>query len=206
MVSGFTQLLAERYRDALDERGREYVDFAQQGAARLRQLIAGLLAYSRVRTRGKPLAPVDAGPCLDGALRRLAAAARDRDSGAVVEHDVHARVLADDEQLGLVFEHLVANAIEFRRDEPPRISITARRDGPRWLFAVRDNGIGIPPEHAARVFEIFERLHPREAHPGAGVGLAVCRRIIERHEGTLSLQSDGRTGSTFSFTLRAAQP
>jgi light-regulated signal transduction histidine kinase (bacteriophytochrome) len=202
MVSSFTQLLAERYGSALDERARQYIDFAQDGAKRMRRLIADLLAFSRVHTEGRPLRPVDASVCFARALAGLDE--RVRESGAVIDGRIEARVLADDAQLELVFRHLLDNALAFRRDDPPRVHVEARREGSRFVLSVRDEGTGIAPELIDRVFGLFQRGHRRPDHAGTGIGLAVCRRVVERHGGTIRLESDGHAGTTVHVSLRAA--
>jgi light-regulated signal transduction histidine kinase (bacteriophytochrome) len=163
-------------------------------------LIADLLAYSRVHTQGKRLRPVDASTSFERAVAGLDDLVRE--TGASIDGPIEARVLADDAQLELLFRHLFANALAFRRGDPPHVRVSARREGSRFVFAVCDDGIGIAPEHADRVFGLFERLHRRPDH--TGTGLALCRRIVERHGGTIRLESDGSTGTTVFFSLRAA--
>ena len=203
MVSSYTELLAERYGDQLDEKGARYIEHAQDGAKRMRGLIDDLLAYSRVRTRGGELVPTLAEPSLRRAMQNLSIACRE--SNAIIDaylDDVC--VLADQTQLSQVFQNLLSNSIKFRRDEQPRITVRAHREGRSFVFSVRDDGIGIAPEHSERIFQMFERLHTRTAYAGTGIGLALCKRIIDRHGGRIWVESDGSTGSTFLFTLSAS--
>jgi PAS domain S-box-containing protein len=203
MVSSYTQLLARRYRGRLDEDADDFVGFAVDGANRMQRLINDLLAYSRVGTRGRPFGPTDSHAALGQALRNLAAAIDE--AGGLVTNDDLPLVLADETQLVLVFQNLVGNAVKFRRpDEPPRVHVSARRDGRMWAFRVRDNGIGIAPEFHARLFTIFQRLHTRDEYPGTGIGLAICKRIVERHGGQIGVESTAGAGSTFVFTIPEA--
>lgn len=199
MVSSYTSLLADRYRDALDDEARQFIDFAQEGAERMRQLISDLLAYSRVRTRGRELAPIDVEACFGVAVRNVRAAIEE--SGAVLTGVPKGTVLGDHSQLVAVFQNLLSNAIKFSRGTPS-IAISSRTEGGRWTCAIRDEGIGVPPQHAERVFQMFDRLHTREEYAGTGIGLAICKRVVERHGGTIWVESDGEHGSTFVFTLR----
>jgi len=203
MISSYTELLADRYADALGDDAKRYIAYAQDGAERMRGLIDDLLAYSRVRTRGRALVATDASGALALALRNLRVAIRE--SSAEIEADLDGvAVLADETQLAQVFQNLIANSIKFRRDAPPRIEIGAHRDGGVVTFAVQDNGIGVDPQYAERIFQMFERLHTREEYEGSGIGLALCHRILDRHGGTIWIESDGREGAQFFFTLRAA--
>jgi PAS domain S-box-containing protein len=200
MVSSFTQLLASRYQDRLDQQAKEFIAFAVDGATRMQRLIQDLLAYSRVTTRGGNLTPTDAQAALHGALSNLQTAIHE--AGAVVTHDALPMVLADATQLKQVFQNLVGNAIKFHGDAPPRVRVSATLDGDDWVFAVADNGIGIDPKYFDRVFVIFQRLHPRERYPGTGIGLALCQRIVQRHGGRLWVESTPGQGATFYFTLK----
>lgn len=202
MVSSFTQLLAQRYRDKLDQEAAEFIGFAVDGANRMQRLINDLLMYSRVGTRGKPFEPTDSHAALGHALANLGPAIEE--SQAIVTNDDLPFVLGDDVQLVQLFQNLVGNAIKFRRpEEPPRIHVSARRDGAWWTFSVRDNGIGIGAEFFARLFAVFQRLHGRDEYPGTGIGLAICKRIVERHGGRIWVESEPGKGSTFRFTLAA---
>ncbi|MGB7749690.1 MAG: PAS domain S-box protein [Verrucomicrobiia bacterium] len=199
MVSSYTQLLAKRYEGRFDDKAKKYVRYAVDGAIRMQTLINDLLAYSRVGSRGRPPEPTDSHSVLGEAVRNLAALIEE--NRAVITNDDLPMVRADASQLALVFQNLVANAIKFRRQDLPRIHVSAQDQGREWVFAVQDNGIGIEPRHAERVFVLFQRLHTREEYPGTGIGLAVCKRIVERHGGKIWLASEPGNGSTFFFTI-----
>ena len=201
-VTSYVQLLARRYRDKLDADAGEFIEFAVQGAMRMQRLIEDLLAFSRVGTRAAALVPTDANAALDAALENLKAAAGE--AGATLTRGPLPTVLADPVQLGQLFTNLVGNAVKFRGTEPPRVQIGAERDATQWVFRVRDNGIGIDPQYFERIFVIFQRLHGRNEYPGTGIGLAVCRKIVERHGGRIWVESEEGGGATFSFTLSAA--
>jgi signal transduction histidine kinase len=202
MVANYTQLLGKRYKGKLDQDADDFIDYAVEGATRMQRLIEDLLAFSRVETRGKDLAPASCEDVLDRSMANLATLVQE--TGAVVTHDGLPTVQGDEGQLGQVFQNLIANGIRFRGDEPPRVHVSAARAGDEWTISVRDNGIGIEPQYAERIFVIFQRLHTRAEYPGTGIGLAVCKRIVERHGGRIWVESDGSHGSTFLFTLRAA--
>ncbi|WP_423600635.1 sensor histidine kinase [Roseateles sp. MS654] len=202
MVANYTELLAQRYAGQLDERADKYIHYASDGARRMQRLVADLLAYSRVGSQGKALVPVDAGEVLDAVthgLQRLL-----RESGGSVEAGPLPRVMADEGQLHQLLQNLVSNAIKFRSAAPPQVRIEARRDGLRWRFSVSDNGIGIDMQYAQRVFQMFQRLHEQGRYEGSGIGLAIAKRIVERHGGTIWIDSAPGRGSTVSFTLAAA--
>jgi len=203
MVASYTQLLAQRYGDRLDQDAHEFIGFAVDGAARMRRLINDLLEYSRVTTQGDNLAPVDAQAALGQALTNLRAAIQD--TGGVVTAEPLPWVLADATQLAQVFQNLVGNALKFRGEAPPLVHITVTPREGAWLFAVADNGIGIDPQYFDRIFIIFQRLHPSHRYPGTGIGLALCQRIVERHGGRLWVESAPGQGSTFYFTLKRAE-
>jgi signal transduction histidine kinase/PAS domain-containing protein len=203
MVASYTQLLAQRYGDRLDQDAHEFIGFAVDGATRMRRLINDLLEYSRVTTHGDNLAPVDAQAVLKEALTNLRAAIQD--TGGVVTAEPLPWVLADATQLAQVFQNLIGNALKFRGEAPPRVHITVTPREGAWLFAVADNGIGIDPQYFDRIFIIFQRLHPSQRYPGTGIGLALCQRIVERHGGRLWVESAPGHGSTFYFTLRRAE-
>src|SRR5262249_22728500 len=178
-VSGFCRLLRDRYRGRLDASADDFIDFAVDGAARMEQLINDLLAYARVGTRGRAFRPPDSGAVFDRAAANLGKAVEE--AGAEVARGPLPVVVADESQLTQLAQNLLANAIKFHGPQPPRIRVTAERDGGGWRFAVRDNGIGIPPAGVGRIFGVFERLHAPSEYPGTGVGLAICKRIVERH-------------------------
>ncbi len=183
MISSYTQLLAQRYRGKLDNDADEFIGYAVDGVTQMQRLINDLLAYSRVGTRGKLPEPVPADAALDRALENLQFAIQE--NKAEITRDPLPTVLVDDVQLAQVFQNLIANAIKFHREEPPRIRIAAEDRGQEWLFSVRDNGIGIDPQYLERVFVIFQRLNPRGKYPGTGIGLAICRKIVLRHGGKI---------------------
>ena len=199
MVSSYTQLLARRYQGQLDADADEFIAYAVDGANRMQRLINDLLAYSRLGTRAKGFAPADCTAVLDQALANLKAAIEE--SGAVVTHDPLPTVTADNSQLVQLFQNLIGNAIKFRVEEPPRIHVSAEQKGNEWVFSVRDNGIGIDPQYAERIFVIFQRLHTREEYPGTGIGLAICKKIVERRGGRIWVESQPGRGSTFYFTI-----
>lgn len=201
-VASYLQLLERRYRDHLDDDAREFIDFAVAGARRMEQLIKDLLAFSRVGTQGGDMVPVDTTDILRECLHSLRAAIEE--SSATVADENLPRVIADRSQLQQLFTNLIGNALKFRGDAPPRVEITAERDGRFWRISIADNGIGIDPEYFERIFVIFQRLHSREAYPGTGVGLAICRKIVDRHGGRIWLESAPGQGATFRFTLPAA--
>lgn len=199
MVSSYLQLLERRYQGRLDSEADEFIAYAVDGATRMRDMINDLLDYSRVDTRGKHFEPTDCEAVLDRTLENLKMVVEE--SGAVVSHDPLPTVMADNVQLIQLFQNLIGNAIKFCGKEPPRIHILAEQKGKEWVFSVRDNGIGIDPEYAERIFQIFQRLHSRKEYPGTGIGLAICRRIVERHGGHIWVKSQPGTGSTFYFTI-----
>ncbi len=203
MVASFTQLLARRYSEQLDDDARDFIQFAVDGATRMQTLISDLLNYSRVGTQGKPLVPTDSEQVLQPVLENLKYSLEE--SGAEISHEPMPWVMADATQLGQLFQNLVSNAIKFRSEIPPRIQISAEKDGRDWKISVRDNGIGIAPEHADRVFIIFQRLHTKTEYPGTGIGLAISKKIIERHGGRIWIEPSPGGGTTFCFTLTAAE-
>ena len=198
-VASFTQLLQRRYGDQLDERADQYIEFAVDGAKRMQQLINDLLAFSRVGRLGAELEPVDMNAAARDALSNLQAAIEE--SGAEVEVGELPTVRGEPTLLSAVLQNLIGNAIKFRGDEPPRVRVWAEPADDMWRFTVADNGIGIDPEYADRIFVIFQRLHPKEAYGGTGIGLAMCRKIVEFHGGRIELDTSVREGTTFRFTL-----
>ncbi|HUW50649.1 MAG TPA: ATP-binding protein [Sulfuricella sp.] len=201
MVASYTQLLARRYQGKLDQDADEFIAFAVDGANRMQRLINDLLTFSRVGTRGQPFAPTDCNAVLRDVLDNLQLSIEE--SGASVISDPLPTLMADASQLTQLFQNLIANAIKFHSGQAPQIHIGARRQDMEWIFSVRDNGIGIAPEFFERIFVIFQRLHSRAQYPGTGIGLAVCKRIVERHGGRIWVESELGQGSTFSFTLPA---
>ncbi|HLF76343.1 MAG TPA: ATP-binding protein [Dehalococcoidia bacterium] len=203
MVSNYTQLLARRYQGRLDKDADDYIDFAVAGAKRMQALINDLLQFSRVGSHGAELAPVEMEGVLDKALRNLHVAIEE--SGAEVVRSPLPVVLGDEGQLIQLLQNLIGNAIKFRGDKPPRIGISAVKEHGGWRVIVADEGIGIAPEHQERIFVIFQRLHSRAQYEGTGIGLAVCKRIVERHGGRITVESEPGRGARFSFNLAAAE-
>lgn len=202
-VSGCVGLLKGHYEGKLDERAGEYMTHIVDGAARMETLIDGLLAYSRVGTQGGALQPVECAKALGTAVQNLAASIEE--SGAVVTHDTLPVVNGDLPQLVSLFQNLIGNALKFRREAPPRIHVSAERNGTHWHFSVRDNGIGIAPQYFERIFGVFQRLHTRREYPGTGIGLALCKKIVERHGGRIWVESVPGEGAAFYFSLLDAQ-
>jgi PAS domain S-box-containing protein len=203
MVGSYTQLLARRYRGKLDDDADEFIGYVVEGVARMQALINDLLAYSRVRTRESDMGTVEVGRVIDRLLIDLGPSIEEAD--AEITSDPLPSVQGDAGQLGQLFQNLVANAIKFRRDaSPPRVHIGAVRQEEEWHFSVADNGIGIAPEFRDRIFVIFQRLHSRDEYPGTGIGLAICKKIVERHGGRIWVESEPGEGTTFHFTLPAA--
>ena len=204
MVSSYLQLLVQRYGDALDGEAHEYIDFAVDGAKRMDSLIRDLLQYSRVETHGKDFSDTDSEEVLEDALDNLQAALTE--AGGVVTFKDLPRVTADPSQLLQLFQNLVGNALKYRaEDRLPEISVKAESSDGMVTYTVRDNGIGIDPQYFERIFVIFQRLHGREEYGGTGIGLSVCKRIVERHGGAIWVESEPGAGSTFYFSLPAAE-
>jgi signal transduction histidine kinase len=199
MVATYTQLLAERYRGKLDADADKYIHYAVDGALRMQKLVQDLLAFSRVGREGITLRSTDCNAALQASLKNLEAAIQE--SGAVVHPAQLPVVTADSSQLIQVFQNLIGNAIKFRGAEPPLIRISAQAKRKEWVFSVADNGIGIAAEHVESVFVIFRRLHARAEYPGNGIGLSICKKIIEQHGGRIWVESEPGHGSTFKFTL-----
>jgi PAS domain S-box-containing protein len=202
MVANYTELLAQRYQGRLDERADKYIHYASDGARRMQRLVADLLTYSRVGSQGKPMSLVDSGKVLSAvtqSLQRLI-----RETGATITHGELPAVLADEVQLHQLLQNLLSNAIKFRSDKPPRIAVDATPQGVRWQFSVADNGIGLDMQYTERIFQMFQRLHELGKYEGSGIGLAIAKRIVERHGGTIRVESAQGIGTTFFFTLHAA--
>ncbi len=200
MVASYTQLLARRYQGKLDADADEFIHYAVDGAERMQQLINDLLTFSRIGTQGSQHKPVDIQLILNRALFNLKSTLED--SQAQVTHGPLSEVPGDTTQLVQLFQNLIGNAVKFRSKEPPRIHIEAQEKEHEWLFSVQDNGIGIAPEYAQQVFSIFQRLHSRQEYPGTGIGLALCKKIVERHHGKIWVEpAPNGSGSLFQFTL-----
>ena len=201
-VASYVQLLSRRYRDKLDADAVDFIDFAVGGVRRMQHLIEDLLAFSRVGTRGAALVPTEMSAVLQSVLDSLHAAIDE--SRAAVTFDPLPAVLADASQLAQLLTNLLGNALKFRGADPPRVHVSAERAGRMWTIAVQDNGIGIAPEYFDRIFVIFQRLHSRDEYEGTGVGLAICKKIVERHGGRIWVESTPDQGARFVFTLPGA--
>lgn len=199
MISSFMQLMERRYKGRLDDDADQYIGYAVDGARRLQLLIQDLLAFSRVGSHGAPLEPTNCEEVLGRVLGNLQVAATE--SGAQITSDPMPVVLGDASQLVQLFQNLLANGLKFRGKEAPRIHVGARREGDEWTFTVSDNGIGIEKQFFEKIFTIFQRLHGREEYAGTGIGLAVCKKIVERHRGRIWLESELGKGTQFHFTL-----
>ncbi len=204
MVTAYTQLLGERYRGKLDENADKFIGYATEGAQRMQVLIQDLLAFSRVGRNGYTHGNVDCNAVMADVLKTLAPAIQE--SGAVVSHGELPAVWADRTQVTQIFQNLIGNAIKFRGKEPPVISVQAEKGDEQWQFSVSDNGIGIAAEYMETIFVVFQRLHARNEYPGNGIGLAICKKIVERNGGRIWVESQAGSGSgcTFKFTLPCA--
>lgn len=202
MVASYTQLLAERYVGKLDPKADKYIRYAMEGARRMQTLVRDLLTYSRISTEPLQLHRVDSKPVLGTVLERLSAVIEDTKADIVVG-DLPA-VTSDETELGQVFQNLIANALKFRSDQPVHVTIAARRADDAWVFSVADNGLGIDPRNHDRVFQMFQRLHERGKYEGSGIGLAIVKKIVERHGGRIWVESAIGQGATFYFTMPPA--
>jgi signal transduction histidine kinase len=205
MVSSYTQLLARRYKGQLDSDADEFIAFAVDGAQRMQLLINDLLGYSRVSRKGQPFKAIDCETVLKRTLAMLRQAISE--NNATITHDPLPTIIADGRQLLQLFQNLISNALKYRSQKPLKIHIGFKSlaDGAGGLFWVEDNGIGIEPQYAPRIFIIFQRLHSRAEYPGTGIGLAICKKIVERHGGRLWVESDLGKGATFYFTISNTQ-
>jgi len=199
MVAAYTQLLSERYRGKLDGDADKFIGYASEGALRMQVLIQDLLAFSRVGRKEGALTNLDCKEVLQEVRQTLAAAMQE--SGAVIIPSNLPSVWADRTQMAQLFQNLIGNAIKFRGKEAPVISVQAEKENDHWLFRVADNGIGIAPEYAENIFVVFQRLHARTEYPGNGIGLAICKKIVERYGGRIWVESQPGSGSTFKFTI-----
>lgn len=199
MVSCFAELLEMRFKDALAGDGADFIGHIVRGVERMQRLIDDLLAYSRVGTHGKPFEETDLERLLGGVLGNLHKAIQE--SGAIVTHDPLPTVWADWTQMGQLLQNLISNAIKFRRGPGPRIHVGVICDGDAYRFRVTDDGIGIDPSYFDRIFVIFQRLHAQGEYPGTGIGLAICKRIVDRHGGRIWVESESGRGTSFHFSL-----
>ena len=198
-VAGFVKLLEKRYKGRLDKNADEFIAYTLDGVKRMQVLIKDLLAYSQVDTKERIFTPTNCSVALDQAIHNLHSTIEE--SGVEVTYDLLPTVMADASQMSRLFQNLIGNAIKFHDEKPLRVHISAERKGDEWVFSVRDNGIGIDPKQTERIFVIFQRLHTREEYPGTGIGLAICKRIVERHGGRIWVESELGEGSIFYFTI-----
>ncbi len=198
-VNSFCQLLSDEYADQLDDDAKSYIRYAVDGASRMRNLVADLLDYSRVETQGKPLAPTDAGDACSEAIDILQAAIEDSDAKINVQQ--LPTIQADRAQLIRLFQNLIGNAIKYSGDSPPEIHISTQEQDHDWVLSIRDNGIGMEPQYYERIFVMFQRLHARDEYTGTGIGLAICKRIVDRLQGRIWVESEPGTGSTFFLSI-----
>jgi PAS domain S-box-containing protein len=208
MVASYTQLLSDRYKGKLDSAADEFISFAVDGANRMQRSIQDLLAYSRVGTGEKNVGDISSEEAFEQAIANLRGAIEE--SGALLTHDPLPAVLADEGQLVQLFQNLVGNAIKYRNPGVPQIHVSSAKDGgkndeARWIFSVRDNGLGIESKYFKKIFGMFQRLHKREEYSGTGIGLAICKKIVERHGGSISVESQLGQGSTFRFALAGSK-
>ncbi|MDD1675640.1 MAG: ATP-binding protein, partial [Methanomicrobiales archaeon] len=203
-ITNFSQLLARRYKGKLNPDADEYIEYIVDGGKRMQALVSDLLDYSRVNRKDSAFLSIDTNDLVDDIIQNLYT--RLQENTAVIVTEPLPPVRADPGQLGLVFQNLIENAIKFRREERPRVHISAVREKGMWRFTVADNGIGIDPAYNERIFEIFQRLHTSDKYPGTGLGLAIVKRIIERYGGKVWVESVIGKGSTFYFTLPADDP
>ncbi|MEO8613440.1 MAG: ATP-binding protein [Chloroflexota bacterium] len=199
-ISGYLQLLQKRHGEHLDEQGNRYIQQSVEGTLRMQNLISDLLQYSRIQTRAESFVSISCSEVIQETIHNLHAQLKE--TGATVTYDDPLpTIMADSDQMGRVFQNLISNAIKFHGDAPPHVHISAENCADHWQFAVKDNGIGIEPEYFDRIFIIFQRLHTRREYEGTGIGLAICKRIVERHGGRMWVESEPNIGSTFYFTI-----
>jgi len=198
-VEGFVNLFSRRYKGKLDTKADEFIEFIIDGVKRMQMLIKDLLEYSQIGAKEIHWKPMESELAVTQALANLKTAIEE--SSAIVTYENLPRIMGDSSQISSLFQNLIGNAIKYRKEEPPKIHITAERKGDEWLFSVNDNGIGIDPNNSDRIFVVFQRLHTREEYEGTGIGLAICKRIVERHKGNIWIASEPGKGSTFYFTI-----
>ncbi len=199
VVAGFVKLLAKRYKGRMDSDADDFIEYAVDGVKRMQLMIKDLLEYSQVGTKGKEFRTTDIMIVIEQAVSNLKAAIEE--SGALITYNAMPTVVADAPQLIRLFQNLIGNAVKFRGKEALRIHVSAERKEDEWLFSIRDNGIGIAPDQLEKIFVVFRRLHTKEEYPGTGIGLAVCKKIVERHGGKIRVESEPGKGSTFYFTM-----
>ena len=199
MVASYIQLLQRRYEGKLGKEADEFINYAVDGVVRMKSLINDLLIYSRVNTQELPLEQTDLNEVVEKVINNLRASIEE--SKASVKYAQLPVVMANPLHMNQLFQNLVSNAIKFHGEQPPEVQISAKRDGNEWLFSVKDNGIGIDKEFADRVFIIFQRLHNYKEYPGTGIGLAICKKIVEKLGGHIWVESEAGKGSTFHFTI-----
>ena len=204
MVASYVQLLEERYKGQLDSNAHEFIAYAVDGATRMKRMITDLLTYSRAGKNGKETVEVACEAALGQACADLRASITE--AAAEISHSPLPTVLGDADQLTHLFQNLIGNAIKFRSQAPPRVHVSAELNGQEWVFSVCDNGIGVDPQFADRIFLVFQRLHAREDYPGTGIGLAIARKIVERQGGRIWVESEPEKGATFHFTVPAHAP
>jgi light-regulated signal transduction histidine kinase (bacteriophytochrome) len=198
-ITGMVQLLQKRYQGNLDARADQYISFTVEAAARMQALINDLLEFSRVDRHGKPFEDVDMQDAVETAIKSLAKTIQE--NNATISHENLPTVRADSSQMTRLFQNLIGNAIKFRSEHKPKIHISANNLDGTCHFSVRDNGIGIEPQYFERIFVIFQRLHTRTEYPGTGIGLSLCKKIVERHGGQIWVKSESGAGTTFHFTI-----
>ena len=198
-VTSFTQLLAQRYQGKLDPDADKIIGFAVDGAKRMEALIRDILTYSRLSVKGKPFEHINCEEILDVSLKNLQLLIQE--TGTTICRHPLPTLLADQLQLVQLFQNIIGNAIKYRSEKPPEIEVGVESQDSQWLFYIKDNGIGISPNHFNRIFAIFQRLHTREQYPGTGIGLAICQKIVNRHDGQIWVESEPGRGSTFYFTM-----
>ena len=203
MIQGFAQLLVRRYSDRLDENGRQFMAYMVEGTERMQVLISNLLAFSRLDRDSRQFGIVDSKAAAERAMFNLTQTVQE--TNAVVDIGALPAVCADETQMIQLFQNLIGNALKFHGEEPPRVEVTARRVGGEWLFSVQDNGIGIEPEYGEKIFAIFQRLHGPGEYPGTGIGLSICKKIVERHGGRIWAGAHSGHGATIYFTLPLVQ-
>lgn len=198
-IISFSRLLEDQYKNRLDKNGKEFIYFISEGADRMKILIKDLLAYSRISTYAKPPKITNLEKILKNVLFNLQESIKE--NGVIITYDELPNLIIDHAQILQLFQNLISNAIKFQREKPPKIHISAKKIEKEWLFSIKDNGIGIDPKYFARIFNIFQRLHTRDEYPGSGIGLAVCKRIVQRYGGQIWLKSELGKGSIFLFTI-----